>query len=157
MKKLLFIACLPVFLCMFQCEDSIDVYCEGSFYVKNVTDEALEICFSDSIPDIRSYVVGPMDSVLLRFVTTERIDGYPNFRMFLRTEAGGRCEKSLSVLKDGEPVRTWLLSEKDGGGRQFFDESFWRNYVRYDGNMPNIFTWVFDIGPEDIGAGASNE
>ena len=80
-----------------------------------------------------------------------------NFRMFLRTEAGGRCEKSLSVLKDGEPVRTWLLSEKDGGGRQFFDESFWRNYVRYDGNMPNIFTWVFDIGPEDIGAGASNE
>lgn len=150
MKKLLFIVCLPIFLCMFQCEDSIDVYCEGSFYVKNVTDEALEICFSDSIPDIRSYVVGSMDSVLLRFVTTERIDGYPNFRMFLRTEAGGRCEKSLSVLKDGEPVRTWLLSEKDGGGRQLFDESCWRNYIREYNDEPDYFIWVFDIVPEDL-------
>lgn len=91
MKKLLFIACLPIFLCMFQCEDSIDVYCEGSFYVKNVTDEALEICFSDSIPDIRSYVVGPMDSVLLRFVTTERIDGYP------MNPAGGTISASTTT------------------------------------------------------------
>lgn len=70
--------------------------------------------------------------------------------MFLRTEAGGRCEKSLSVLKDGEPVRTWLLSEKDGGGRQFFDESFWRYYIREYNDEPDYFIWVFDIVPEDL-------
>ena len=97
-----------------------------------------------------------MDSVLLRFVTTERIDGYPNFRMFLRTEAGGRCEKSLSVLKDGEPVRTWLLSEKDGGGRQLFDESCWRYYIREYNDEPDYFIWVFDIVPEDLSSASAD-
>lgn len=149
MKKLLFIVCLPLFLCMFECGRIVDCCCEGSFYVKNLTDDAIEISYSDSIPDIVSYIVGPRDSVLLRFVETKRIDGYPGFRMFLKTESGGNCEKSLSILKDGEPVRTWLLSDKDGRGRQFFDESFWRHYVWYDGNMPDIFVWVFDILPED--------
>ncbi len=151
MKKLLFIACLPIFLCMFQCEREVDCCCNGSFYVKNDTDEAIEICFSDSLPDVRSYVIEPKDSALLRFVTTARIDGYPSFRMFLKTTTGGNCEKSLSILKDGETVKTWLLSRTDEAGRQFFDEALWRHYVLYNGRMPDIFIWVFDILPEDIG------
>ena len=71
-------------------------------------------------------------------------------------EASQETEKSLTVLVEGKEVRKWLLSEKDGPGRQFFDESRWEHTVDYDGNMPDTFKWVFDILPEDIGVPVEN-
>lgn len=150
--------CMLLLLC---CLASCDpwVYfdsCTGIYYVRNVSDIEVSVNYSHAYGVVDVSI--PAGDYAEIYVTENlRYLGYPSFGTFLKdVEASQETEKSLTVLVEGKEVRKWLLSEKDGPGRQFFDESRWEHTVDYDGNMPDTFKWVFDIFPEDIGVPVEN-
>ncbi len=153
--KLFFLAVLPLILCMFQCDGKISYDdCYGAFYVRNRTDVNVGISYDSGCSDPDIYNIESGDSVCIYSVYTLRYAGYPDFRSFLEPDdVGQEREKSIVVMKNGKTVRKWMLSEWEFPGRQFFDESMWRHYVRYNGNMPEDFIWTFDILPEDLETG----
>ena len=153
--KLFFLAVLPLILCMFQCDGKISYDdCYGAFYVRNCTDVNVGISYDSGCSDPDIYNIESGDSVCIYNVYTLRYAGYPDFGSFLKPDDGEQeSDKSVVVMKDGKAARMWLISEMDFPGRQFFDESLWRHYVRYDGNMPENFIWTFDILPEDLETG----
>lgn len=140
-----------LFLCLIFCttscirwlyEDSYAPY-YAKFFIKNNTEENIEILCNEN-PEC--LVVAPEDSVSIGLVETKRRKGYPSFRSALHdTDV-----ETVSVGKDGTVLKVWTEAGRNEPGRQLFDESCWRYYIREYNDEPDYFIWVFDIVPEDL-------
>ena len=148
---------LLLLCCLASCDPWVYFdYCAGIYYVRNMSDRELSVNYSHAYGEA-DVSISAGECVEVFRAENLRYLGYPSFRTFLKAvDDSQETEKSLTVVVNGKEVRKWFLSEKDGPGRQFFDESRWEHTVDYDGNMPDTFKWVFDILPEDIGMPVEN-
>ena len=95
----------------------------------------------------------PRDSVRVFTSCPFQFEGDPTFDTLYGDIS--KENRTVSLLsEDGKVLKTWSVKGKDAGGRQLFQESFWRKYQ--DGPTPEASgihaVWVFDVIPEDIEA-----
>lgn len=132
----------------------------GDFYVKNLTDQTLQVSLGDPATDayisiLPGIIVAPGDSVSRGGISIPvRKKKKPSFDQWIKGEVISHSEEiSLRVFsKDQTLLKEWRLLAKDQPGKQFFDESFWRHYsVFREGAIVTITdVWIFDILPEDL-------
>ena len=89
--------------------------------------------------------------IITRFTSIEA-----NFTGF-ETKAEESEEKSISGSRSNRTIMKIILkpqiifSVRPRASPLFFNESFWRYYIREYNDEPDYFVWVVDILPEDIG------
>ena len=138
-------------LCSVSCINALLEYWTAApyyaiYFVKNTTDNTIAV---DKGTRWGYYSVEPGDSVDIAIVEVRRNKGYPDFHSLSKSDIGS---VSVSVPeKDGAVLKVWTNDGADEPGRQFFNESFWRYYIREYNDDPDYFIWVFDILPEDMG------
>lgn len=55
------------------------------------------------------------------------------------------------LSNEGSLLKSWNYADRDAEERQFFNESYWRLYMKKYSHSDELnFTWVFDIYPTDI-------
>ena len=127
---------------------------ESEWFIKNTTDTPFSVSWT--YDDIDEKVdIAPGDSVAIGVVCSIRSIGDPKFS-YITEIIGSDDDGGLTFYsEDGIPVRHWRWSERGGSGRQLFNESLWRKYVRDQQPQPDRkgyidVTWVFDVVPEDL-------
>lgn len=139
MSKIL--ATFIITMLAFQCEEGIN---NSNWYVKNCTDRTLTIVES------HTKVLHPGDSVSL---CNNRDYRQVSFDLWLCNNHGVMRPKYCYILCDDILMKTWSMAEKDGKGKQFYNEQFWRFHdiaPKYE-NSTHYYFWTLEIYPEDIG------
>lgn len=127
---------------------------ESEWFIKNTAD--MPFCVSWTYEDIHEKVeIAPGDSVAIGVVCSLTSIGDPKFSYITEIVGAGDDNGLRFYSEDGTLIRHWRWSERDGSGRQLFNESLWRKYVRDQQSQPYRYghidvTWVFDVISEDL-------
>ena len=121
--------------------------------MKNTSGESFTVSCSWGWGLDRPYDLPPGDSIGFFSCARPQFEGDPTFDTLYGDIS--KENRTVSLLsEDGKVLKTWSVKGKDAGGRQLFQESFWRKYQ--DGPTPEASgihaVWVFDVIPEDIEA-----
>lgn len=150
MKKIVFICAIALISTSCDPPNWIDTHAT-SWYAKNNTDQILIITTSPFIET--DAVVSPGDSVLIHIFNPFQYLGTPSFDIFYDAWDGNpEQEKNISIFsKDKLLLKTWKYVDRNAAGRQLFNESYWRLYIKKSERyQEQTYTWIFDIIPEDI-------
>lgn len=127
---------------------------ESEWFIKNTADMPFSVSWQYN--DIHEKVeIAPGDSVAIGVVCSLPSIGGPEFSLITEIVGSGDDKGLIFYSEDGMQIRQWRWSERDGSGRQLFDESLWRKYVRDQQPQPDRegyidVTWVFDVLPGDL-------
>ncbi len=127
---------------------------ESEWFIKNNTDVTFSVSWM--YDDIYEKVqIAPGDSIALGVVRSIRSIGDPKFSYITEIVGSGDDKGLIFYSENGFPIRHWRWSQRNDSGRQLFDESLWRKYVRDQQPQPDRkgyldVTWVFDVFSEDL-------
>lgn len=127
---------------------------ESEWFIKNTADMPFSVSWTYN--DINEKVeIAPGDSVAIGVVCSLPSIGGPEFSLITEIVGSGDDKGLIFYSEDGMQIRHWRWSERDGSGRQLFNESLWRKYVRDQQPQPERegyidVTWVFDVLPGDL-------
>lgn len=113
--------------------------------VKNSTGDTIFLLRNFSVSH---HVVIPNDSMVMVFEAgiLQRDEGKEMFRWLLDAIV---AEDSLTVFnKDHVKLKTWIESQRNDPGKQFFNEKYWEKRKWESGYM--FHEWTFELLPEDI-------
>lgn len=153
MKKILFL-CI-IILVGVSCDppEHLDTH-STYWYVKNVTDES--ICITTVPGHLMSFLtITPGDSVCFHSFFPPQCWGIPSFDgLYDIWEKTAVQDQHTDILSsDGSLLKVWNYVDRNAEGRQLFNESFWRLYIKKSKDYTEqTYTWVFDIVPTDIAA-----
>ena len=122
------------------------------WYVKNATNEPISITtVPGHLMSILTIISG--DSVCFHSFCPPQHWGIPSFNglydIWKKTAVQDQHTDILS--NEGSLLKCWNYADRDAEERQFFNESYWRLYMKKYSHSDELnFTWVFDIYPTDI-------
>lgn len=116
------------------------------WYLKNSTGDLIQMSKNFYFPFHASV---PNDSIVLIFRTefTRHDEGKDKFNMILDAIF---TEESLSIFDmNNVMLKTWIQSQRNDPGKQFFNEKYWKKRVWEEENYL-YHEWTFELLPEDI-------
>ncbi len=128
------------------CKKSVLMH-RGVWQVVNHTEQDVGIRFVDDTYR-ENYIPKNLQTTTYDFIDLpEEID----FGAFLRHQEiwSDGDDPFFSVIFDGRIIKTWLFSEKNDSGRQYFDERFWA-YREYETERYIIHEWTFELLADDL-------
>ena len=120
--------------------------------MKNATNEKISITtVPGHLMSILTIISG--DSVCFHSFCPPQHWGIPSFNglydIWKKTAVQDQHTDILS--NEGSLLKSWNYADRDAEERQFFNESYWRLYMKKYSHSDELnFTWVFDIYPTDI-------
>lgn len=151
MMKLMFIYSMAVILV--GCHEPFLSRNYATWYIKNCTDHTIKIANGH----VADSIINSGDSAIIDRVSLE---SEPYFEhLFSKWGNSPKQTWHVNVLSDEEVLlRTWMYSERDNSGKQFFKLDSWCVYEhRISGKYSNSgkyselnCKWVFEISSKDI-------